>query len=192
MQAHDAPAPPERSPGLRRGGVVLGVVMAVGNVLGYASVVLVSAALGPADFGAVAALTSLGVVTAIPAGALQVLMASRSSRGDDSRGVYAFAALVGAALWALLVAASGPLASSFALDSAWPLVWLGLTLVPMTMTGVQQGVLLGHHRLGRLSVTFLVAGLARLAATLWCVRVEPSVAGAFAAWATATAVGCLA
>lgn len=165
--------------------------MAMANVLGYVSVILVSGKFGPSAFGAVAALTNLGIIAAIPAGALQVLVARRSSNGHDSTAAYALSALVGAVVWILIVVSSPVLARVFDLSSVWPLFWLGLTLIPMTMVGAQQGLLLGSQQLGRLSVLFLFAGVARLVATAWCVVAEPTITGAFMAWAIASLAGLL-
>ena len=167
----------------------LGLAVAVANVLGYAAVVIISASFGPAAFGAVGALTSLGVITGIPAGTLMVIVAGRTGVGENVPWAYALSVAVGVIEWMLIVAGSLVMMRVFDLDSAWPLFWLGLTLIPMTMVGAQQGVLLGSNRLGRLSVLFVFSGVARLAAALMCVLVKPTVSVAYFAWLIAAILG---
>ncbi|MTB86876.1 hypothetical protein H9L21_09095 [Aeromicrobium senzhongii] len=145
-------------------GAALGVTMAVANVLSYVFVLILSRALGPSDFGGFSALSAYGIVLSVPAGALQVIVARHvAGAPPHSRGLRT-ALVVGVALAAATIIAAPLLADAFRLDTTWSAVWLGLTLVPMTLTGAFQGILLGRNRLAALSAVYVATAAGRLAA----------------------------
>ena len=172
------PSSPSRTrPG---SGAALGITMALANLLSYVFVLILSRALGPSDFGGFSALSAYGIVLAVPAGALQVIVARHvAGSSHDSRGVRT-ALGVGVALAAATIVASPLLAHAFRLDTAWSAVWLGLTLVPMTLTGAFQGILLGRDRLAALSAIYVATAAGRLAAGAGGAALGLSVAQVFA------------
>lgn len=149
-------------------GLLLGVAMGLANVMGYVFVALVSATLGPADFGGYSALNTYGVLLAMPAGAFQVIVARRQTRThrDQHRHVNGLGSslVVGIALAVLTIAIAPLLRDLLRLDSGWSVIWLALMLPPMTVTGALQGVLLGREAYGRLSLVYVVTAGTRLAA----------------------------
>ena len=154
--------------------------MAVANILSYVFVLIVSRALGPADFGGFSALSSYGIILAVPAGALQVIVARHvSGAPPQSRGVRT-ALVVGSGLAALTIVAAPLLVQACRLESAWSVVWLGLTLVPMTLTGAFQGILLGRGRLVALSSLYVATAAGRLAGGALAGLLDLSVAQTFA------------
>jgi O-antigen/teichoic acid export membrane protein len=177
--------------GRHTGSVGLAVAMAMVNVLGYGSVLLVSGTLGPADFGAVAALTGLGVVCVIPGGTLQVLVAARRSHGHSLHGVTGVGLLVGVVVAVLLAALSPVVEQSFSLSSVWPALWLAAAVVPTTIGSVQQGALLGERRLAALTAVALVSGLSRLTASALLALGDADVATVMAGWAASGVVPVL-
>lgn len=185
------PAEPRRArPWL---GMLLGVAMGLGNLIGYLVVLLLSRSLGPADFGGYTALSTYGVLLAIPAGAFQVAIARRVSVGVDATTGIALAAGIGLALWALTCLAAPLLQHAFHLRSVWSPVLLGAMLVPMNLTGCFQGLLLGRHRVGALSLLYVVTAAARfvaaLVARLWDLNVAQVFAAMLAASIVAAAAG---
>lgn len=172
------PSPSSRTrPGA---GAALGVTMAVANLLSYVFVLILSRALGPADFGGFSALSAYGIVLAVPAGALQVIVARHvAGASSDSRGLRT-ALMVGTALAGATILAAPLLADAFRLDTAWSAIWLGLTLVPMTLTGAFQGILLGRDRLAALSAIYVATAGGRLAAGAGGAALGLSVAQVFA------------
>lgn len=140
--------------------------MGVSNVLSYLFVVVMSRSLGPSDFGGYSALSTYGVLLAIPAGAFQVVVARHISSGHGTTSGARLAVMMGTALAGFTVAVSPLLANGFHLPSAYAAVLLGLTLIPMTLTGAFQGVLLGRRRMHGLSVLYIVTAGSRLAAAV--------------------------
>lgn len=173
-----------------RSGAVLGLAMGVGNALSYVFVLVLIHALGPADFGAYSALITFGIVLAIPAGAFQVIVARRwVDDATRTSGVRA-ATVVGLVLTALTCVASPLLANLIHLDGISAIVAMSLMLVPMTLTGAFQGMLLGSGALVRLSVLYVLTAAARLAGAFICLALDANVtqvfvAMALAAWLTA-------
>lgn len=169
----------------RAASALLGVAMGAANVMSYLFVALLSSTLGPADFGGFSALNTVGILCAMPAGAMQLVVARRQGEAArrDGRATSgaALSAVVGLVLATAVVLLAPALRDAFHLESAASAVWLGLTLVPMTITGAQQGVLLGQGRLGRLSVLYLVTAGTRVVAGAVAVLADLAVHEVFAA-----------
>lgn len=164
-------------------GALLGVAMGMANALGYLVVMLLSRPLGPGEFGGYTALSTYGVLLAIPAGVFQVVVARRLSGDDPDRPTSALrpALLVGAGLFAATAAISPALAHWFHLPSSWAAVLLGGMLVPMMITGCFQGILLGRGRLRALGLLYLATAVARVVAAAVCALAGAGVTGVFAA-----------
>ena len=174
-------------------GAVLGVAMGISNALGYLLVLMLSRTLGPADFGGYSALSTAGVLLAIPAGAFQVVIARRVSGADDTESTTGIRAALGIStvLFAGTAVAAPALAAVFHLASGWSAVLMGAMLVPMTLTGCFQGILLGTHRLRALSLLYVVTALTRLAAALVAAIGGFSVTEVFAVMLAAAVVTAL-
>ncbi|XAS75144.1 oligosaccharide flippase family protein [Dermatophilaceae bacterium Sec6.4] len=164
-------------------GALLGVAMGISNALGYLLVLLLSRTLGPADFGGYTALSTFGVLLAIPAGAFQVVIARRVAGGDRTELTTGLrlGTIVAVVLFAGTVLASGGLADLFNLDTPWSPILMGAMLLPMTVTGCFQGILLGAQRLRALSLLYVVTALSRLVAAVVATVAGFSVVQVFAA-----------
>lgn len=162
--------------------------MSAANVLGYGSVLLISTELGPADFGAIAALTGLGVVASVPAGTLQVLVAARRSSGSSTQGTFGISLIVGLVMAAALLVVSPVVERSFDLPSVWPVVWLACAVVPTTIGAAQQGHLLGGRQLLGLSTLVVTFGGSRLVASIALALGGAGVSVVMAVWAAASVV----
>ena len=164
----------------------LGLAMGVGNALSYAFVLILTRLLGPADFGAYSAINTLGIVFVIPAGVLQVVVASRWVRpGEQTTGLRA-ASVIGVVLTGVTLALAWPLANIFHLHSPAPVVAMAAMLWPMTMTGALGGLMLGAQRLGALSVQYLVTAGTRVGAAWVCAVAGASLTEVFLATAVAS------
>ncbi len=176
-------------------GLLLGVAMGGANVLGYVMVLVLSRALGPADFGGYTALSTYGVILAIPAGAFQVIIARRLSRGLDGDAQRTSglrpALAAGATLLGVTAVASPWLAASFHLSSPLTAVLAGAIIVPMLTTGCFQGLLLGDHRIRGLALLYVVTAGTRLIAAVVCAGMGWGVTQVFAAMLGAAIVTAL-
>lgn len=143
---------------------LLGLGMVTASALAYVFVVLLSRALGPADFGGLSSLNSIGLALAIPAGAFQVMYASRVAR----RGAAAFdlrlPLLVGAVVCLATVALSPALAHLTRVDSALAPAVVGLGMPALILNGALMGGLLGMRRISALSLAYVAFGVSRVAA----------------------------
>lgn len=162
------------------GSWVLGICMGLSNVLGYGFVLIVSRALGPADFGAFSAVNNLSLFLALPASAFQVVVAAHQARGQTYRSGIGLALGVGGALAAVAVLVSPLVASALHLGSTLPVVLVAFMLPAFMLTGAGQGLLLGHRRLAALAVVYLSMALARVAAALVALLLDSDVTGVFA------------
>lgn len=177
-------------------GLALGVAMGLANVMSYVFVALVSSTLGPENFGGFSALNTYGVLLAMPAGAFQVVVARRQTRAhlDAEQQVTALttSACVGLVLAVTTIACAPLLTHVLRLETAWSVVWMALMLLPMTVTGALQGVLLGRESFGRLSAVYLVTAgtrmLAAVAAVGWGFAVHEVFAATFVAAAVTLVV----
>lgn len=179
----------ERTAGIGSG-ALLGVAMGVGNALSYVFVLVLTRALGTAGFGAYSALITLGIVLVIPAGAFQVIIARRWADEEARTSGLVAAAGTGIALTGLTCLLAAPIGDIFHLDGVAATVAMSLMLLPMTLTGAFQGMLLGAERLGRLSTLYVLTAATRLLGAFVCLAIDANVtqvfvAMAIAAWLTA-------
>lgn len=185
---HAAEATSEAPSG--RGGVVLAVAMGLGNLLSYVFVLILTRALGPAGFGAYSALITLGIVLVIPAGALQVVIARRWAHPSLRSSGLGLAARVGVALSVATMLASPGVDALFHLGGFAPTIAMAFMLLPMTLTGAYQGVLLGNGAIARLAALYVVTAATRVAGALGCAAAGANVTEVFvvmalAAWCAA-------
>lgn len=152
-------APPGSGPVATLG---LGAAMAASNVLGYVFLALLSRALGPEDFGSFSALNNAGLLLAIPAGALQVVIARHQQLHDGITGLR-LAMLLGGSLAGAGVLISPLLSHLLHLGSVLPVVLVMGALLPMALTATFQGILLGQGRIAALSAVYLATAVGRVA-----------------------------
>lgn len=138
--------------------------MVSASALGYLFVVLLSRALGPADFGGFSSLNSIGLVLCIPAGAFQVMYASRVARRGASAFDLRLPLLVGTVLCLVTLALSPVLAHLTRVDSALAPAVVALGLPSVVLNGALMGGLLGMRRIGTLSLAYLATGVSRVGA----------------------------
>ncbi len=176
---------------LARAGLLVGPATLLANVLGYAFNVVVSRALGPDGYGALGALLGLVLIGAVPALALQAVVARRTAAADAAAlpGLVAHllrtALLVGAGTTAVLAAVAVPVTSYLRLDGHAAALWLAVSLAPLVAVSATQGVLQGRERFARLALLFVVAAGLRLAGGV----VAVAAGGAETAVLAGTAVG---
>lgn len=178
--------------GFARAGLVVAPATLLANVLGYAFSVIGARGLGPAEFGALGALLGLVLVGSVPGLALQAVVARRvavAPTGDRGQVVDGLArTAIGVALTTGVVTALlAPLLGSYLRTGPAGVLWLAVSLVPLTLVSAQQGGLQGQERFSRLAALFVVAAGLRLVGG----GVAVVVGGGPAAVLAGTAVGSL-
>jgi hypothetical protein len=178
----------------RGGGFAVAVALAAANLLGYGFNLVASRRLGPAGYGAVAALLGLVLIGNVIALALQAVVARRAVRARHE--AEAGSAMVtgwanrlawraGVALLVLGLLASPLVAAWLHLDSPLGAVAVAVTLLPLTLIGAQLGVLQGAERFHRLALLYAIAGLGKVGGGVVGVAAIGSVSGAM----VGTAIG---
>jgi len=175
FEVHASPRrPASRSLGdpLLRNSVILGCGTTLLNGASWLYHVIMSRALGPADYGALNALIGLTLVLTVPANTLQMGLSTlvarlwangevgviRSTVAHLLQYVLGFAAVA----CVLLVAASGPLARALKLASPVPVMIAGTVLLGWAALPVLRGVLQGMHRFAALGVSLVAEGTVKL------------------------------
>jgi O-antigen/teichoic acid export membrane protein len=171
----------------RRRWTVAAVTLAV-NLGSFLYLVLVARSASPATFGALAALAGIALLFEVPANALQVALGRAVAHGPDGRvapvpagALLVDACLLGAGVCAVLLALS-PLVERFLhLPSITSALLLAAYALPVGISVVPKGVLVGQGRL-RLLATGLIAGMVvRIVVGVLLVRHGGGLEGAFVA-----------
>lgn len=187
--------PPRAWSGWGSAALALGVATAIGHGLSYAFSLVLSRALGPADFGALGALLGIGVVAAVPSTALQTQVArfAAVAPGDAAtRRGYRLSWWIGLGQGAALVALALPLAALLRLESGLAVVMLGAGLLPVSVIAARQGTLLGRGAFGLLAITVVVVPALRLVGAGVAAASGMGVTGALTMQAAASWVGLVA
>lgn len=152
---------------LARGTVVVAAALGLAQVLAYLVSIIAARALGPAQFGVLAALLGLLLIGNVVALGLQAVIARQIvTLPDQSRGFAASTVLrssvpVALAVGVATLAISPGLMWVLQLTQWWPLMWVAATLVPLTWIGSQLGVAQGRESFGRLAAVYAGVGVGR-------------------------------
>ncbi len=174
---------PSRLPSWLVGSSVIALAMAVMNVTTYAFTILAARLLGPAEYGALAAVMGLLLVVNVVSLGLQATGARRVSAATTQDAAlhaevmsagYRSALALGALALVLV-----PVVTA-ALDlSTWIIAALiAATAVPMTVMGAQAGILQGERRWYPLAGIYLCVGVGRLAVGGATMALRPTAGGA--------------
>ena len=168
-----------------RDGAVIAVAMAVMNVTTYAFTILAARLLGPAEYGALAAVMGLLLIVNVISLGLQATGARRvsaapGSRLEIERDVLSTGYRSAAVLGVVTLLASPVVAVLLHLDTWLIPAFVAVTAVPLTVMGAQAGVLQGERRWGPLAGIYLAVGLGRLGFGALGLAVERNTLGAMA------------
>jgi O-antigen/teichoic acid export membrane protein len=165
------------------GSGVIAVAMGLMNVSTYGFTILAARVLGPAEYGALAAVAGLLLILNVVSLGLQATGARRVAAAPEHRVVIerevlrtTYLAAAGLGLLALLAA---PAVSSWLKLDSWSVAALiAVTVVPLTVMGGQSGILQGERRWSPLAVIYLAVGLGRLAFGCAALALRPDTFGA--------------
>ena len=184
---------------LPRGSALLLAALAVSNVSGYIFYVALSRLLTPERYGALGALVSVITIVAVPAAAIQTVIARRSATIGGSvtgrqiaelvqlalRGTAAFAALV-----CLCLLAAAPLVERFLhLGSVVPAAILAVYMLVALTAPVLRGAVHGLLHYGILALSLVIVTLVRLGLGIPLVAVGWDLTGAAVAFLAAEVCG---
>ena len=149
------------------GGTLVAVGMMTMNVTVYAFTVLAARLLVPREFGALTALFGIILVGTVAQLGLQAVTARRLAVAPGSRGeiivdTIRITALAASVVGLAVAATTVVMTPALKLDSHWPVILCGATLVPMTVMGAQAGIAQGTSRWGSLTAIYVGNGLGRL------------------------------
>jgi O-antigen/teichoic acid export membrane protein len=166
-----------------RGGAVIAVAMGVMNVTTYAFTILSARLLGPAEYGALAAVMGLLLVVNVLSLGLQATGARRVSAapGDLAvieREVMSTSYASAVALGVVVLLAAPVVAETLNLDSWAAPALIAVTAVPLTVMGGQAGILQGEQRWVPLAAIYLCVGVGRLLFGGLTLALEPNTVGA--------------
>ncbi|NUR09592.1 MAG: oligosaccharide flippase family protein [Nocardioidaceae bacterium] len=157
--------------------------MAVMNVTTYGFTILAARLLGPAEYGALAAVMGLLLVVNVLSLGLQATGARRVSAAPEDRHRIEHEVMettyVSALVLGLIALAASPLViATLNLDSWKPALLIAATAVPLTVMGGQAGILQGERRWAPLAAIYLCVGVGRMAFGAVALVVEPDTTGA--------------
>ena len=161
------------------GGTLVTAGMMTQNITVYAFNVLAARLLVPREFGALTDLFGIILVGAVASLGLQAVTARRLAVAPESRGEIIAATLRVTALVAVLVSAAVAattvvLTPALKLDSFWPVILCGATLVPMTVMGAEAGVAQGTSRWSWLTAIYIGNGVGRLGGGTIALLISPT------------------
>jgi O-antigen/teichoic acid export membrane protein len=163
--------------------MVIAVAMGVMNVTTYAFTILAARVLGPAEYGALAAVMGLLLVVNVLSLGLQATGARRVSAAPDDlphieREVLSTSYASALALGVLALVATPVITLTLNLDSWAAAALIAVTAVPLSVMGGQAGILQGERRWGPLAAIYLCVGVGRLGFGVVALLVEPNTLGA--------------
>ncbi|WP_425577045.1 lipopolysaccharide biosynthesis protein [Nocardioides marinquilinus] len=163
-----AGAPASRVRDDPRGGAAIAVAIGVMNIATYGFQIVAARALGPQQYGALAAVMNLLLVISVASLALQATAARRiaAAPGDVAAvedGVRRVTWRAALGLGAVLVLAAPLVNELLRLESVGTAVLVGLIAVPLTVMGGLAGTLQGERRWTSLALLYVAAGVPRLA-----------------------------
>ena len=166
-----------------RDGAAIAIAMAVMNVTTYAFTILAARMLGPAEYGALAAVMGLLLVVNVLSLGLQATGARRVSAVPENRPwierevlATSYASALALGVIALLGA---PLVTDLLNLDSWVVAALiAATVVPLSIMGGQAGILQGERRWGPLAAIYVAVGVGRLGFGGVALAVKPDTLGA--------------
>lgn len=152
---------------LASGSFVVAAALGVAQVFAYVVSVVAARTIGPAQFGTLAAMLALLLIGNVVALGLQAVSARHlvttesSTRGDIGTYLIRVGALSGMVVFLATAAIAPLLYWLLNLDGWLPLLWVALTLIPLTWVGTQLGIAQGREDYWRLAGVYASVGIGR-------------------------------
>jgi O-antigen/teichoic acid export membrane protein len=178
-----------RWPGLARSGApALFVAIGTVNLSNFAFNLVMGRLLGVAAYGAMGALLSVVLIAGIATSGVQAAVTqsvAESAAGSEGlvkvgRSV-SWGGLVGGMGMVAVLAAAPAITTFLHIDSVMPVIWLAIYLVPVVVSLVPQGVLLGQLRFRPVALANVAGAIIRLVGGVLLVGAGFGLSGAVAA-----------
>ncbi|HYO17560.1 MAG TPA: oligosaccharide flippase family protein, partial [Dermatophilaceae bacterium] len=146
-----------------QGTAIVGVGLAVSQVIAMLQMLIVSRILGPEQFGAFGAMAVVLLIGSTVLAATQVTIARHVASGRSLQQIGAGSVLAaGLATFALGAVVAPLLSRVLDLNDVGGLLLVAVTFIPFAVTGAQLGLLQGYERHARLGTLYVLATLARV------------------------------
>ncbi|UDY22428.1 lipopolysaccharide biosynthesis protein [Nocardioides sp. Kera G14] len=190
-----------RPSGLRRlleSGGLIAVAIVVMNMSTYGFQMVAARLVGPEEYGSIASLLAIQLVSSVLQLGLQATAARRIAAAPDDvaeveHGILRLGWRAAGALTLVLLALSPLISHLLHLQSLYPALLLAVGALPMNVQGAQCGILQGERRWGALALVYLAAGVPRLAIGAIALSVRATEGAGMAAvalgWIAPCAVG---
>lgn len=151
-----------------RSGAVLAVATVLAGLLGYAFILLLSRALGPERYGAVAALLGVALIATVTMTALQLENTRLVASGRETSGMVLmrYSLLVSLATAVVVGFFSPVLVRVLHVDQLHDALIMAALLVPQTFSGGLLGILLGRGLAGQFGLLLVATGASRMLAAV--------------------------
>ncbi|WP_344771358.1 polysaccharide biosynthesis protein [Aeromicrobium panaciterrae] len=165
------------------GGTLVAAGMMGMNLAVYGFNIVSARMLIPQEFGALTALFGIILVGNVASLGLQAVTARRLAVDPLNRDQIISATArvtftVAAAVGVLVALLTVVLTPALKLDSYWPVILCGATLVPLTIMGAEAGVAQGTSRWGSLTAIYLGNGIGRVIGGTLALAVSPTTTSA--------------
>ena len=156
------------------GALSVPVAATLANLVSYALLLVAAHVMTASEYGALASVLGLLLISTIPMLALQTVAARRTAAGTGPAGVIRGAVLVGAASTALFAALSPFITRFLHLDSVTDVLLVAACVPPSALLGTAMGVAQGRREFPRLAALILVATGGRSLGGLVGLALHPS------------------
>lgn len=177
--------------------VLVAAALGVGQVLSYAVSVVAARALGPEQFGILAALLGIILIGSVLALGIQAVAARRlvhipeADRSGSSHEILRQGLVGGVAVAAATALITPVLMWVLRLDAWLPLLLAALTFIPLTWAGAQYGVAQGRESYRRLAAIYVAVGVGRGIGGVTGALLSQSVVGTMLGLTAGTFVGAI-
>ncbi len=154
-----------------RGSLILFIMLNLFNALNYVYHFLMGRMLGPADYGILVVLMSLGYILTIPSEAIQNLFSKYTSKLNKNKDLRGLGGLIRRGsflgiLWGgggfLILAVLSIWLSNFLRINYWLIILTNLFLLIGVLSPIAKGVLQGRKKFFELGMSFVVEGVLKI------------------------------
>ena len=156
---------------LKDGGILF-IASILGGVSNYLYNIIIGRMLGPANYSEVTSLMSVLLIAAVPSGTVQTVVTKFTAKYNAHNEQYKIQRLIksvssrlsiaGVIFFGIFVSCSRLISDFIKIESIFPVIFLGIILIPSAVTPVYRGALQGMQKYFDYSVSGMVEVFAKL------------------------------